>query len=72
MAKRVFCGEGCGAGWREDRRAGLIYQAVRTPAGAWMSWYGWHEAAGACPYCREVVRPRVHARAVREGVSLPA
>lgn len=55
---KVFCHAGCTESWREDRRSGMIYPAVKTDAGM-QNWFPWHVKAGLCPYCgRSVVRYR--------------
>jgi len=57
-----FCNSGCAESFREDRRCGLIYPAIRTPAGAY-SVERWSLLALTCCYCGALVG----GRAIDEG-----
>ena len=55
-----FCHAGCRNAMREDRRAGAIYPAIRTPAGSYSA-ERWSLRACSCAYCEAPVpgRPRL-------------
>jgi len=63
----LFCGPGCKASYREDRRIGVIYPLVLDRETGRR--YGWEEASelfGFCAYCgQEVKRNAARTRKAR-------
>lgn len=55
--RRVFCSEGCKAGYRSDRQHGIMYPPVSDDGGKTLhGWHEWHVKHGRCPYCRAEVK----------------